>query len=521
MKKILLILLPLLISCKPQYDICVYGATASGVMAAIQAARMGQKTVLIANDSHVGGVATSGLTATDMNRHAVVGGLAEEFYKEIYKYYLNPDVWTCQTRDEFMVSTLKRTYTGKNDPRQIQWVYESKVAENIMKTMLEEAGVKVLYNSRIDRNQAINKKGSDIQSITLTNNQIIKAKVFIDSSYEGDLMAEAGVSYMVGRESKEQYGESLAGIRKFSTIKGSPYLENGDLIPYLAPEMYGEEGAADNRTQAYCYRVTLTDNPDNMVPITMPNNYDPRLYEVVLRKITEATLLKDIITFTPMPNRKTDTNHLDFFGASFEYPEASYEKRAEIADLHRLYAHGMLYFLGHDERVPLSLREEMQRWGWAADEFTDNGNFPHQLYVREARRMIGEYVMTQENVQKNNAEHSIGMGSYAMDCHFVSYVADGEDIAIEGGIFTATKPYSISYYSLVPKKEECSNLLVSVCLSASHVAYASIRMEPVYMVLGQSAAVAAVEAITTRKAVQDIDYQTLENKLNKLGQILR
>ncbi|MBR4850924.1 MAG: FAD-dependent oxidoreductase, partial [Tidjanibacter sp.] len=333
--------------------------------------------------------------------------------------------------------------------------------------------------------------------------------------------------HIIGRESTEQYGEDMAGIRKFNFIPTSPYLNgtDGELIPYVAPEMYGELGSADHRTQAYCYRVTLTDDPENLIPIEKPENYNPALYEIVIRRFAMEPdlLLKNIITFTPMPNRKTDTNHLDFFGASSGYAEGDYATRARMEQEHKDYAVGMLYCLGHDERVPEHIRQEMLRWGWPKDEFVENGGFPYQIYVREARRMVGEKVMTQHNVQKTNrvaVEHSVGIGTYMMDCHFVSYVAGDGGVIVEGGIFTNTRPYAIDYYSLTPKKSECKNLLVPVCLSASHVAYTTIRMEPTYMVLGQSAAVAAVQAINSKRAVQDIDYPTLRTKLEELGQLL-
>lgn len=508
-------------------DVCVYGESASGVMAAIQSARLGKKTVLISKNAHVGGMATSGLTATDINRQDQVGGLAAEFYGRIWDYYIQPEVWRNQTREEFMISSRKRTFTGKNDERQIQWVYESGVAERIMKDMLSEAGVEVIYNAPLDLEAGAAVRGGKLRRIYLLDGTVIKAKMFLDCSYEGDLMAAAGVSHIIGREGVEQYNEDMAGISEFRRISTSPYLngKDGELIPYVAPAMYGEIGSADGRTQAYCYRVTLTDDPENLIPIQKPENYNAALYEIVIRRFAmEPDLeLKNIITFTPMPNRKTDTNHLDFFGASFDYPAGDYEERARIEEEHKNYAVGMLWCLGHDERIPEHIRNEMLRWGWPKDEFVENGGFPYQIYVREARRMIGEKVMTQHHVQKNNRqpiENSVGIGTYMMDCHFVSYVAGEDDVIVEGGIFTSTRPYAIDYYSLTPKRIECKNLLVPVCLSASHVAYTTIRMEPTYMILGQSAAVAAVQAIDSRCAVQDIDYTVLRKKLEDLGQFL-
>lgn len=536
MKRIILIFTFVSLFCMPvfgarprQCDVCVYGESASGVMAAIQAARMGKSTVLVSKNSHVGGLATSGLTATDINRHTIIGGLAEEFYRRIYDYYLADSVWRNQTRDEFMVSTRKRTFSGKSDARRMQWVYESGVGERIMKQMLAEAGVEVIYGARLDLKKGVVKSGSDIRRIVFEDGSSVAAGMFIDASYEGDLMALAGVSYIVGRESKWQYNETLAGIRLDGEVEMSPYAdrEGGRLLPYIDAGLWGEEGDADGRTQTYCYRLTLTDDPTNMVPIERPENYDPELYEVVLaRKIIGKpdVQLKNIITFTPMPNRKTDTNHLDFVGASYGYPEGDYAERERIERAHKEYALGMLWFLGNDPRVPEHLRTEMKRWGLAADEFADSGHFPYQIYVREARRMVGQEVMTEHNVRRDfrvEARYPVGVGSYMLDCHYVSHVAgDDGKVHIEGNIFTSTRPYPISYYSLVPKAGECGNLLVPVCLSASHVAYASIRMEPTYMVLGQSAAAAAVLALDSGCTVQQIDYGKLKTILTEAGQIL-
>jgi len=518
------------------FDICVYGESASGVMAAIQAARLGKNVVLISKNQHVGGLATSGLTATDMNRNDMVGGIAREFYQRIYAYYQDPTAWRNQDRDEFFIQSIRRTYRGKNDDRQMQWVYESRIAEKIMLDMLEEAGVKLWFNERLQFEDGIKKRGTRITAISMESGKTVNAKVFIDATYEGDLMAKAGVSYTVGRESNDTYNETLNGYRinyengtDLSAI--DPYIVEGDkssgLLPYIDSEIPLGQGEADHRVQAYCYRMTLTDDPDNRIKIQKPDNYNPLWYEVLVRRIQQnpKLTLQDIITLTPMPNRKTDTNHLDFFGASYDYAEANYNKRKEIEQLHKDYALGMLWLLEHDPRIPEHIRTEMSDWGLPKDEFEDTGNFPYHIYVREARRMIGEYVMVEKNVAKENredAQHPVGVGSYALDCHYVSKVIDKEGkLRYEGTIFTPVIPYTISYYSLTPKKNECSNLLVPVCLSASHVAFSSIRMEPVYMVLGQSAAVAASMAIDKNTAVQDIIYDKLAEKLLELKQIIK
>lgn len=519
----------------PQYDICIYGESASGVIAAIQGARMGKKVVLISKNDHVGGLVTSGLTATDMNRNDLIGGITKEFYNKIYNYYLQPEVWRNQDRESFMVSTLKRTYRGKNDERRIQWVYESSVAERIMRDMLKTAGVEVLFNHRLDLNKNVRKEENIIRSIQLENGKVIEAKMFIDASYEGDLLARTGISYTVGRESNQQYGETYNGIRinydqGKDLTKISPYIKEGNAksgaLPYVTTQEWGKQGDADKRVQAYCYRMTLTNDPDNRISIQKPKNYNPLWYEIYVRmlKLEPETKLQQIITLTPMPNKKTDTNHLDFFGASYDYAEADYKTRKEIEQLHKDYALGMLWFLGHDKRVPEHIRKEMLDWGLPKDEFTDTRNFPYQIYVREARRMIGTFVMTEKNVRKTDrtpAKHSVGLGSYALDCHYVSRVIDQEGkLRNEGTIFAPTIPYPISYYSLTPKEEECANLLATVCLSSSHVAYSTIRMEPVYMILGQSAATAAALAIDSNLPVQKLSYDVLKYKLLQDGQLL-
>lgn len=518
------------------FDICVYGESASGVVAAIQAARLGKNVVLISKNQHVGGLATSGLTATDMNRNDMVGGIAREFYQRIYAYYQDPTVWKNQDRDEFFVKSMRRTYRGKNDDRQMQWVYESKIAEKIMLDMLKEAGVILWFNERLQLEDGVKKRGKQITSIVMESGKTVNAKVFIDATYEGDLMAKAGVSYIVGREANATYNETYNGYRvnyedgrDLSAI--DPYIIEGDkssgLLPYIDSEIPLNQGDADHRVQAYCYRMTLTDDPDNRIKIQKPENYNPLWYEVLVRRIQQnpELTLQNIITLTPMPNRKTDTNHLDFFGASYDYAEADYNKRKEIEQLHKDYALGMLWLLEHDPRIPEHIRTEMSDWGMAKDEFEDTGNFPYHIYVREARRMIGEYVMVEKNVARENredAEHPVGVGSYALDCHYVSKVIDKEGkLRYEGTIFKPVIPYTISYYSLTPKRNECSNLLVPICLSASHVAFSSIRMEPVYMVLGQSVAVAASMAIDENAAVQDIAYDKLSEKLLELKQIIK
>ena len=518
-----------------KYDVVIYGETAAGTIAAIQAGRMQKKVLLVARGQHIGGMVTSGLTATDMNRNQLVGGITREFYQRIYHHYQKPEAWHHQDRASYMVATRKRTYTGKNDSLQMQWVYESHIAEQILKDMLKEAQVDVVLGERLDLKAKVNKQQGYITAIRMESGRTFSGRMFIDATYEGDLLARAGVSYIVGREANRMYNETFNGIRINHLIgvedqAVSPYVEADDpssgLLPYIDAKPWGATGEADKRVQAYCYRMTLTDDPTNRLPITKPAHYKPLWYEVLVRKLKlqpDLTLQK-IITLTPMPNRKTDTNHLDFFGASYDYTEGDYAKRAAMEEQHRNYALGMLWFLGNDPRVPDTIRREMKNWGLPKDEFTDNGHFPNQLYVREARRMIGPYIMTEHNIrgtERRQAPQPVALATYALDCHFVSQVVDSAgQLRYEGTMFEGVKPYPVSYLSLVPKAEECKNLLVPICLSASHVAYSSIRMEPVYMQLGQAAATAAVLALHGNKAVQEVPYAQLSQQLLADKQII-
>lgn len=516
-----------------QYDVCVYGETSAGVAAAVQAARMGKKVVLISKNRHVGGTTTSGLTATDINRHTVIGGLAREFYQRIYKYYSIPAAWRVQNREEFFVKSRKRTFTGKSDPLKMQWVYESHVAENIFRDMLLEAGVHVVFEERLDLKKGVQKKGNTIQSIRMESGSTYTATVFIDATYSGDLMALAGVSYAVGRDDNSTYNEKYNGIR-YNGFYGNeersidPYIVPGDpssgVLPFISDGRIGEEGTADKRLQAFCYRLTLTDVDENKIEIKKPANYDPLWFEYMVRyiQLNPELKLQKIITLTPMPNRKTDTNHLDFVGANYDWPEGDYETRAEIEQMHKDFALGMLWTLGNDPRVPKHIREEMLDWGLAKDEFVDSENFPYQIYVRESRRMISDYVMTEHNCFREEiTEHPVGLATYPMDCHYVSRVVDEKgNLLREGTFMTHTSIYPIAYEAIRPKEKECDNLLVPVCLSSSHSAFGSIRMEPVYMVLGQSAGTAAALSIEDDCSVQDLSYSKLKSRLLEDNQIL-
>ena len=512
-------------------DIVVYGGTASGVVAAIQAAKMGKSVILVSPDEHLGGLTSGGLGYTDSGNTKAVGGMAREFYQRVYQYYNAPAAWRWQKSAEF-----KNEGQGSHArvaKEQTMWTFEPHVAEAIFKTWLAEYKVSVYRTEWLDREKGVVKKDGHIVSVSMLSGKTFTAKVFIDATYEGDLMAAAGVSYHVGREANSVYGEKWNGVqveaithhRHYFMSPVSPYKVPGDpksgVLPYISTEPSGQTGEGDRRVQAYCFRTCLTKNMPNRVPFPKPEGYDPANYELLLRDL--LTGRKDFFEkFDLIPNLKTDTNNhgafsSDFIGMNYAYPDASYEKRREIVKAHESYQKGYYYFVATDPRVPASIREEMAKWGLAADEFKDNGNWPHQIYVREARRMIGEHVMTEHDVlNEAPVDKPVGMGSYTLDSHNCQrYIAPDGTVQNEGDVGVPTKkgPYRISYGSIVPKKAECNNLLVPVCVSSSHIAFGSIRMEPVFMILGQSAATAGAHAIDEGKAVQDIEYERLCERL--------
>jgi len=511
-----------------EYDIVVYGATGAGISAAIQATRLGKSVVLLAESDHIGGMTSSGLGATDINRIRAVGGIAREFYQLIYLYYSAPEVWARQSRADYFLYLGTDFWSGRSDSLQMMWMFEPQAAQLVYRFMLGESGVAVAVNERLDLTQGVSKAGSRLTAIRTESGKTFRAKVFIDASYEGDLMAEAGVSFVVGREPNTAYGETVNGIRSGGELAIDPYREAGNptsgLLPYIEPTPPGEEGSGDHRIQAYTYRFTLTDDPANQVLITKPDNYDPLLYEFLARWLESdpGITLGDILVLTPLPNRKTDTNHADFIGANYAWPEGDYRTREEIAASHRNYILGLLWFLANDARVPPWVREDMRAWGLAADEFTDNGNFPSQIYVREARRMVSDYVVTEKDVLGSRvADDGVGLGTYWLDSHVVCrYLAADGRVREEGKLWGSEGVYPISYRAIVPQAEEGANLLVPVALSASHVAYGSLRMEPVYMVLGQSAATAAAIAVDLGCTVQQVPYQALRTLLLRDKQIL-
>ncbi len=522
-------------------DVVVYGGTSGGVIAAVQAGRMGKQVVLVEPSKHVGGLTSGGLGATDYGRKESIGGLSREFYQRVKKYYADPAKW----------HTSKPAGLWRYDPtEQEMWYFEPHVAEKIYHDMLREAGVKVALGERLDLKQGVKQSGARITSIVMESGRELRGKVYIDATYEGDLMAKAGVSYHVGREANSVYGESVNGVQPATTkiggadffYKVDPYVKPGDpssgLLHGIQPGPLPPRGSGDRGVQAYNFRLALTDVPTNKVEFERPADYDPAKYELMLRYLlldgsdkvfahypTPKPIEHPGLGYDPnrviMPNRKTDQNtkgavSSDYVGMNWDYPDGDYATRERIYHEHESYHRGMLWFLANDPRVPAAYREPMRIWGLAKDEFTDNRNWPHQLYVREARRMIGEYVMTELDCRGDRvAPDSIGLASYGTDSHFIRRYVDADGwVQNEGHMGgRVPQPYPISYRALTPKRVQCENLLVPVCLSASHVAYGSIRMEPVYMILGQSAGAAGVLAINEKVAVQDVNYPKLRAEL--------
>lgn len=514
-----------------RHDVVIYGGTSGGVTAAVQAAKLGKSVVIIEWSKHLGGLTSGGLGATDIGNKGAIGGLSRDFYRRIRKYYAKPEAWKQETFEQY-VSGKK----GRFDPNEdTMWTFEPRVAERIFREMLEELAIPVIHGERLDLKNGVKMEGNKIASITMESGRSFQGKIYIDATYEGDLLAKAGVKYHVGREANKTYDETLNGVHfdnknhQFK-VKVDPYVKPGDSSSGLLPGVHGDspgvDGDGDAKVQAYNFRMCLTNDPENLVPFTKPDGYDPLRYELALRTI-EAGQWDGLGAPVGMPNKKTDTNNRGAFssdniGLNYDYPDGDYVTRAKIWAEHIQYQLGWCYFLANDPRVPEKIRNEVNRWGLAKDEFVDTNHWPNQLYVREARRMIGAYVMTEHNCRGTVAvDDAVGLAAYTMDSHNVQrYVKDGyamNEGNVEVGGFS---PYAISYKSIIPKQEECGNLLVPVCLSATHIAYGSIRMEPVFMVLGQSAATAAAFAIDANTDVQSVDYAKLRERLLADAQIL-
>lgn len=520
-------------------DVIVYGGTSAAVTAAVQAKKMGKSVVVVSPDKHLGGLSSGGLGWTDTGNKAVIGGLARDFYHRVWREYQKPETWKWQKPEEY--GNKGQGTPAIDGQNRTMWIFEPSVAEKVFDGFVREFEIPVFRDEWLDREQGVKKAGGRITSITTLSGKTFAGKMFVDATYEGDLMAATGISYHVGREGRDVYGEQWNGVQTgvlhhshhFGTIKQpiSPYVVPDDptsgVLPRISTEPPGEKHAGDHRVQAYCFRMCLTNDPANRIAFSEPEGYDAGQYELLGRIF--AAGWRDVFgKFDPIPNHKTDTNNhgpfsTDNIGYNYDYPEASYERRREIIREHEAYQKGWLWFICTDPRVPRDLQERMRTWGLPKDEFTDNGGWPHQLYIREARRMIGTFVMTEHELLKRRpTPNSVGMGSYTMDSHNVQrYITPEGHVQNEGDIGVSTRgPYEIAFGSLVPKKAECENLVVPVCVSSSHIAFGSIRMEPVFMILGQSAATAAVMAMDKQLAVQDVSYDELRERLLADGQIL-
>jgi hypothetical protein len=511
-------------------QVVIYGATPAGIIAAIQLKEFGRDVLLLEPSNHVGGMTTGGLGATDIGNKQVIGGKAREFYQRVFQHYQLESAWKHQRRADYKGPHQR---PGESS----QWTFEPHVAMQIYRDWMRLTGVELRMGVRLDRDKQVGRSGNRVSQISLVNGDSVSADYFIDATYEGDLLAAAKVSYCVGRESNATYGETLNGVQFAQAVKHqfmpgvSPYIMLGDassgLLPGISKAAMSKDGESDKHVQAYCLRMTLTDAVENRLPFTRPEGYRELDYELLLRNFDAG--LKQIPWHSiAMPNKKTDTNNntgfsTDFIGMSDSWPEASDAEREELYRQHLHYQQGLCWTLANHPRVPPSIRQEASRWGMSRDEFVENKGWSPQLYVREARRMVGAFVMTEHHCRgSEKISDSVGMAAYTMDSHNVQRIVNEKGhVMNEGDVQVGGfPPYPISYRSIVPKSNDCTNLIVPVCMSASHIAYGSIRMEPVFMVLGQSSACAVHVALQERLSVQDVPYATLEKLLSEQGQVL-
>jgi hypothetical protein len=494
------------------FDVVVYGGTAGGVITAVAAAREGARVALLEPRDHLGGMVSGGLGWTDFGKKEVIGGYSLEYFERAGKRYGTP----------------------------IQWHLEPHVAEDVFKDLAKESGVEVFYRHRLREKAGVTKTGTRLTAITMENGTTFSAAIYADATYEGDLMAQAGVTYTWGREGSDQYGESLAGVRGRTPkhqfqMQIRPFDGNGTRLPEVSGEKKALAGMADRKVQAYNFRVCMTKVPDNRVAFPNPRTYSSGRYDLLALMLAEMDRIKrgdptyrlkqpwsleDVMKPDPIPNGKTDTNNngafsTDYIGSNYDYPDAEYAARARLWQDHVDYVQGFLFFLQNDRKVPGALHDEMAPWGLCKDEFTDTDHWPHQLYVREARRMVGQYVMSQKDIQTDVTKPDvIGMGSYNSDSHNVQRIVNDEGfVENEGDMQVPVTPYQIPYRVVVPRRTEMTNLLVPVCFSATHVAYSTLRMEPQYMIIGHAAGVASKMAIDRGLALQDIDTTALTAKL--------
>jgi hypothetical protein len=524
----------------PTYDIVIYGGTSAAIIAAVQAKKMGKTVIVVSPDQHLGGLSSGGLGWTDSGDKSVIGGLARDFYHRVWQVYQQPRAWKHEEREKF--GNKGQGTVAMDAGSRTMWIFEPSVAEQVFEGYVKEFGLVVERDEWLDRAQGVAKTDGRITSLRTLSGKTYRGRMFIDATYEGDLMAAAGVSYTFGREANAAFGETLNGIQlahaKSHQFAGKvdPYVVEGDPKSGLLPRIQdvpvgGQDGEADKKIQAYNFRMCLTKVAANRVEFPQPPGYDPKQYALLARALAQGAT-HVFGKFDLIPNAKTDTNNhgpfsTDNIGMNWDYPDASYERRREIIAEHRQYQQGYLYFLANDASVPAKIREGFAQWGLAKDEFTDNGHWPHQIYVREARRMTADVVVNENHLKRKiPTPRSVGMGSYNMDSHNVqrivvkdangkAYVRNEGDVQVNPG-----RPYPIDYGALTPKKEQCANLLVPVCVSCTHIAYGSIRMEPVFMILGQSAATAACLALDEQVAVQDVPYAGLLARLQADGQIV-
>lgn len=512
-------------------DVVIYDATPAGISAAISARRAGVSVLLISPHHHIGGLTTSGLGATDVGAAKSVGGIGREFYRAVRDHYDQDSHWTRQKRTEFRGRGHARGET-------VAWTFEPHVAEQILESMLSDAEVRVIRGVGIDRSHAMKTRSIPwrLMGLRLLDGRSVRGKIFIDASYEGDLLPMAGVPFTVGREANDQHDETLDGVQLARATKHqfatpvSAHVDPDDrgspLLPGIVAEPHPADGSSDDGIQAYCFRMCLTDDGANQLPWTAPEGYDPGRYELLLRTF-DGGASRVPWHIVAMPNRKSDVNNngavsTDFIGGNHHYIEATDEVRLQIINDHRRWQQGLIWTLATHPRVPEQVRKETNRWRPAADEFTDNDGWPWRIYVREGRRMLSTVVMNENHVRGEiTVEDSIGLASYGMDSHHVHRRAVDGFVRNEGDVQVGGfSPWPISYRAIVPPPRSCSNLIVPVAISSTHIAFGSARMEPVYFMLGESAGIAAALSIDNGIPVQGIDYSLLRSRLEEAGQVL-
>ena len=537
-------------SAPAERDLVIYGSSPAALTAAIEAQRLGRTAVIVCPETRIGGLTTGGLGQTDIGNKSAFGGLALQFYRDVADWYKVDSHWKYEKRSDYIPDGQCAGSFGEDS----MWTFEPSAALAILERWERDNKLEIVRGEFLDRKPGgVVRNGSRIVAIKTLSGKTFRGKMFVDATYEGDLMAAAGVSYTIGREANSAYGETISGIERALSKnhqfnKGvSPYVKPGDpssgLLPYVEPDTDEPDGTGDGRVQAYCFRMCLTDDPSNRIPFVKPEGYDPKNYELLLRNleaIDPDTFVKKAAKFwefmpwinSRMPNRKTDTNNrtgfsTDFIGQNHAWPEASYEERAKLLKAHLDYQMGLVWTLANNPRVPEPIRSRVAQWGTCKDEFADGlgHGWQSQLYVREARRMVGDYVATEHDVlRERTTSRPVAMAAYGMDSHHVRrYVGKDGFVHNEGNIEdwrAGGKPYPLDYGVIIPKKGDCENLFVPVCVSASHMAFGSIRMEPVVFALGQVAGAAAALSLDADCAVQDLSYESLKKVLLDGGQVI-